>query len=57
MTRFQGVIEGSGAAAEVEKRIDALTRDCLDALESAPVTSYARVVLAELARAATQRSL
>ena len=57
VTRFQGVIEGSGAAAEVEKRIDALTRDCLDALESAPVTSYARVVLAELARAATQRSL
>ena len=57
VARFQGVIERSGAAAEVEKRIDALTGDCLDALEAAPVTTYARVVLADLARAATQRSL
>ncbi|WP_206063093.1 polyprenyl synthetase family protein [Nocardioides sp. HDW12B] len=57
VARFQGVIESSGAAAQVEERIDALTRDCLAALEAAPVTSYARVVLADLARAATQRSL
>jgi geranylgeranyl diphosphate synthase type I len=49
------IIEGSGAQAEVEQRIRALTEQSLTALASAPVDDRARVVLADLADAATQR--
>jgi len=41
----------------VERRIDALTTQCLEALEAAPVTESARAVLRDLAAAATQRNL
>ena len=51
------VISGSGADAEVERRIADLTRTSLAALEASPVTSTARVVLRELALAATQRTI
>ncbi|HSV37959.1 MAG TPA: polyprenyl synthetase family protein, partial [Nocardioidaceae bacterium] len=51
------LIERSGAHADVERRIDALTTQCLDALAAAPVTESARAVLRELAAAATQRNL
>jgi geranylgeranyl diphosphate synthase type I len=49
------VVDESGAHAEVESRIVALTSQALAALEAAPVTDQARVVLRDLAAAATQR--
>jgi geranylgeranyl diphosphate synthase type I len=57
VTELQGVIERSGAAGEVERRIEALTAQSLEALREAPVTEAARRVLTELAQAATQRSV
>lgn len=55
--RLRGVIESSGAHARVEAMIGELTTRCLDALDRAPVTDAARVVLRDLAAAATQRTL
>jgi geranylgeranyl diphosphate synthase type I len=55
--QLQEVILRSGAAAEVEQRIESLTAQSLDALAAAPVTEAAREVLTDLARAATQRSV
>ena len=55
VTHLRGVIERSGAAAEVEQRIHDLTDDALGALDAAPVTDTARAALGELADAATQR--
>ena len=52
---LRGIIEASGAHAEVERRIDALTVESLAALDQAPVTDLAREVLRDLAAAATQR--
>jgi geranylgeranyl diphosphate synthase type I len=52
---LQRVIESSGAAAEVERRIAELTDRSLAALEEAPVEEPARAVLRQLATAATQR--
>ncbi|MGH3510447.1 MAG: polyprenyl synthetase family protein [Nocardioidaceae bacterium] len=49
------IIDRSGAHADVEARIEALTGRSLEALAAAPVSGGARVVLRELARAATQR--
>ncbi len=49
------IIEASGAHAEVERRIEALTAESLAALDAAPVSDLARDVLRELAAAATQR--
>jgi geranylgeranyl diphosphate synthase type I len=54
---LRGIIEDSGAHAEVERRIDALTAQSLAALDDAPVTADARQVLRELAAAATQRAI
>ncbi len=54
---LQRVIEESGARAEVERRITALTRQSLAALERAPVSEPARAALRGLAEAATQRAL
>ncbi len=51
------IIEASGAHAEVERRIDALTVESLAALDAAPVSDLARDVLRELAAAATQRAI
>ena len=51
------LIETSGARAEVEEMISGLTAESLSALEQAPIQDAARVVLGELARAATQRSV
>jgi geranylgeranyl diphosphate synthase type I len=50
------IIEDSGAHAEVERRIEELTRRSLAALEDAPLTDVARGVLRQLAAAATQRA-
>ncbi|QNN53115.1 polyprenyl synthetase family protein [Nocardioides mesophilus] len=49
------VITASGAQAEVERRIRALTDQALSALGTAPIQEASRVVLRELAEAATQR--
>ena len=51
------IIDGSGAHAAVERRIEDLTAESLAALEAAPVTPASRGVLRELAAAATQRTL
>ena len=55
VVELRRIIEDSGAHAEVELRIEALTAGSLAALEDAPVTAEARRVLRELAAAATQR--
>jgi len=55
VAHLRRVIDASGAHAEVERRITAHTSEALAALEAAPVTERARVVLRELAAAATQR--
>jgi geranylgeranyl diphosphate synthase type I len=49
------IIEDSGAHGRVEAMIDELTSQCLDALDTAPLTAAARRVLRQLADAATQR--
>ncbi|HYO38208.1 MAG TPA: polyprenyl synthetase family protein [Nocardioidaceae bacterium] len=54
---LRAVIEGCGAAAEVERRIQALTEQGLAALDEAPVTAGARRELRSLATAATQRAI
>jgi geranylgeranyl diphosphate synthase, type I len=53
--RLQELIRGSGAEAEVERRIEALTADALAALGDPAVTAEARPTLHQLAGAATQR--
>jgi geranylgeranyl diphosphate synthase type I len=57
VAELRGIIERSGAHAEVERRIDRLTTESLRALDDAPVTADARTVLRELAAAATQRAI
>lgn len=56
VAELRRVIEESGAHAEVERRITALTETSLAALDAAPVSESARLVLRELAAAATQRA-
>jgi geranylgeranyl diphosphate synthase type I len=51
------LIESSGARARVEELISDLTAQSLSALDDAPIEDSARVVLRELAQAATQRSV
>jgi geranylgeranyl diphosphate synthase type I len=55
VAELQRIIEASGAHAEVERRIDELTRRSLASLAQAPVTEAARSVLGGLATSATQR--
>jgi geranylgeranyl diphosphate synthase, type I len=55
VTDLRRVIEDSGAHADVERRITALTEQSLAALERAPISEPAREVLRQLAGAATQR--
>ena len=57
VAELRRIIEDSGAHAEVERRIEALTARSLAALEDAPITAEARRVLRELAAAATQRAI
>ena len=52
---LRAVIDGSGARAEVERRITELTERALRALDGAPMTEPAREALRRLADAATQR--
>jgi geranylgeranyl diphosphate synthase, type I len=57
IVELQRVIERSGAHADVERRIEALTAQCLEALtaDGTHLTDEARTTLRELAAAATQR--
>ena len=50
-----GMIDGSGARAQVEQVIDELTERALTALDAAEIDDRARGVLRTLAAAATQR--
>jgi geranylgeranyl diphosphate synthase type I len=52
---LRGVIESTGALAEVETMITGLTGQALAALDAAPITADARAVLRALAEAATVR--
>ncbi len=54
---LRGVIEDTGALSSVEALIERLAGQALAALANAPITGDARVVLAELAGAATARSV
>jgi len=57
VAELRGVIDDSGAHAEVERVIDDLTGQALGALDRAPVTTTARSALRDLAAAATQRAI
>ncbi len=57
LAELRGIIDGSGAHAQVESVIDALVERSTAALAAAPVAEDARVVLAELAAAATDRTV
>ena len=54
---LRGVIEETGALAEVERLIAVRTATALDALSTAPIEPAAREVLESLAGAATERRL
>ncbi len=56
VAQLRTIIARTGALAEVEQRISALTRTALDALQQAPITAQSRAMLAELAVAATARA-
>jgi geranylgeranyl diphosphate synthase, type I len=53
---LRDVIEGVGALAAAERRIEELTQRALATLAAAPINAAAKVGLSELARAATDRS-
>lgn len=55
VTDLRRVIERSGAAADVERRIEALTGEALEALTAGDFAEPARAELRRLADAATQR--
>jgi geranylgeranyl diphosphate synthase, type I len=57
VARLRALVEGSGALADVEKRIGSLTDRCLAALDDPAVATAAREPLRALALAATQRSV
>ncbi len=54
---LRAIIEESGARAQVEEVIGSLAEHAVDTLQSADVDDRARVVLTELAAAATQRTV
>ena len=54
---LRGIIDGSGAHAQVEQVIGELARLAVAALDDAPIDETARRVLRELASAATQRTV
>ncbi|PPK95272.1 geranylgeranyl diphosphate synthase type I [Kineococcus xinjiangensis] len=53
--RLRGVLVDTGAAADVERRIEALVQEACDALEAADVDDTTRTALHELLVAATAR--
>ena len=53
--RLRGIIDGSGAHAQVEQVIDRLSAVALSALDRARIDDEAREVLRSLALAVTQR--
>ncbi|MDX6286740.1 MAG: geranylgeranyl diphosphate synthase, type [Frankiales bacterium] len=55
VTELRAIIEDTGALAEVERRISALTARALDALTAAPISAEASDALGALATAATSR--
>jgi geranylgeranyl diphosphate synthase, type I len=55
VAELRGIIDRSGAHAQVEQVIDALAARALEALDAADVDDHARVVLRGLADAATRR--
>jgi geranylgeranyl diphosphate synthase, type I len=57
VTRLRKLIEQSGAEADVERRIESLTDQCIAALEDPALAVPARETLRSLALAATQRSV
>ena len=57
VARLRGLIERSGAQADVERRIAELTDGCLAALHDPTIAPEARDTLRSLAAAATQRSV
>ncbi len=50
------IIVDTGARQRTEERIAALTAEALAALDAAPLVEEAKLVLTELAEAATQRT-
>jgi geranylgeranyl diphosphate synthase type I len=54
--QIRSILVGTGALAECELMIDSSVAQALRALEDAPVTSQAKLALAELAVIATERS-
>jgi geranylgeranyl diphosphate synthase, type I len=54
---LRDVITDTGALGRVEDLVERLLSDALEALEAAPVEDHARAVLADLALAATARSV
>jgi len=52
----RAAIESVGALADVEERIELLTRRSLQLLDAAPITAEAKAGLTELARLAANRS-
>ena len=54
---LRAIIDASGARAQVEEVIGSLAEHAVDALRAADVDEEARVVLTELAAAATQRTV
>jgi geranylgeranyl diphosphate synthase, type I len=54
--RLRTIIEGTGALARTERRIDELTETALSALHSVPLADEATGALVRLAGAATQRA-
>jgi geranylgeranyl diphosphate synthase type I len=57
VARLRELVDGSGAHAQVEQVIAALTERALDALAHADITPLARTVLEGLATEATQRAV
>ena len=54
---LRGIIDDSGAHAQVEAVIGQLSEHAVEALRAADIDAHARDVLVELAAAATQRSV
>jgi geranylgeranyl diphosphate synthase type I len=57
VVELRGLIDASGAHAQVEEVISALTERALTALDAADIRDEARGVLRDLAAAATQRTV
>jgi len=56
IARLQQVLHETGAVAELESRIDALTAEALEVAKELPLTAEAQVALAELATFVAERT-